>query len=58
MSAKYPYNVCKMSACRLFSGVFECVIFTMDKEMRKTKNTSPPSSFLLQKNKGILSVSP
>ena len=29
----------------------------MDKEMRKTKNTSLPSPFLLQKNKGILSVS-
>ena len=40
MSAKCPHNVCKMSACCLFSGVFECVIFTMDKEMRKTKNTS------------------
>ena len=28
MSAKYPYNVCKMSACCLFSGVFECVTKT------------------------------
>ena len=46
-----------MSACCLFSGVFECVIFTMDKEMRKTKSTSLPSPFLSQKNKGILNVS-
>ncbi len=35
-----------MSACCLFSGVFECDIFIMDKEMRKTKNTSLPSPFL------------
>ena len=40
MSAKYPYKVCKLSAWRLFSGDFECVIFTMNKDMRKTKNTS------------------
>ena len=49
MSAKYPYNVCKMSACRLFSGVFECVIFTMDKEMRKTKKHLTPESISFAK---------
>ena len=33
----------KMSACSLFSNVFKCDIFTMDKEMRKAKTPQQKS---------------